>query len=1010
MRVTLNLSVLMAFLACLMAGHPAFSQLKDAGIEGLKQEMSDVPGAPAAAPAVAAPVAVAGDAAPVIEELAAPAAEPVAKKKEPAPVAPAIEELAPAVMAPAAPVAAAPAAVAEPVAAPVAKEEVPVAPAAPAAPAIEELAPAPAAVPVAPAVAPEKAPEVAPAPAVAEAPKAEAPVAVSPVVAAPAALDPDAATKQALETAVKNFGTADRVKLGQSVAQQEEVRRKARELDGRKAMELADQSWKDRDYTSAAEQYKIAFSKLAGAPAVKSLRDRANERIPDCEYEIILRMAKEGKKDDSAITMGEEFLKLRPGNSRLRSLLAKLRENQAEKLKQGAATQEDEGAVGNETDVEKQMRLGKGYMANREYAKSRACFESVLGLDPDNREAMRYLKVLGEREYNNKSVEREATVRKMEAEVRDTWNPKYKVIKGREVAAAAKPTGPTTSMLEEKMKKIVIDEIEFRAANMHDVVDFLNKRSRDCDKTTDEDAKKGVNIILNLGNASQSAPAKAAGSDDVFAADADKGAGGTAGVPEVTFSARYITLFNAMKIITDVAGLKWRIDGDVVMIVPKDWSAETMEMRMYPVEPTFIERVKMASTEMPAANSRVGGHEMTTIDKGGIEGAPPTDLKAYFENMGVKFPKGSTVNYSQAIGKVIVLNTSDNLAAFEKILAELNVVPKQVEIEARFVEVNETDLYEAGLEWLLTDNYEMLMKNNSNPFAPASSNPRIQMNANSADGGITKGLRFWGTDSSSKEVLQSGGSGNMGSIASFASVLTNPDLTMILHALEQNGNADLLSAPKVTTRSGTEATIKVVTEFIYPTSFEVQGGQLQSQQANQNAGSIVQETTVVPQDFATREVGVILNVMPEVSPDGNMINLTMKPAVVTEPVWFQYGSTVRRADGSTMQMNMPQPFFQVRTLETQISIYDGATVVMGGLITESVEKANDKIPILGDIPFLGALFRSKSEKSVKKNLLIFVTAKLVDPAGHLIRNQEQDLAKPASAPATAPTATPAPTK
>ena len=132
--------------------------------------------------------------------------------------------------------------------------------------------------------------------------------------------------------------------------------------------------------------------------------------------------------------------------------MAKLRENQAEKLKQGAATQEDEGAVGNETDVEKQMRLGKGYMANREYAKSRACFESVLGLDPDNREAMRYLKVLGEREYNNKSVEREATVRKMEAEVRDTWNPKYKVIKGREVAAAAKPTGPTTSMLEEKMK------------------------------------------------------------------------------------------------------------------------------------------------------------------------------------------------------------------------------------------------------------------------------------------------------------------------------------------------------------------------------------------------------------------------------------------------------------------------------------------------------------------------------------------------------------------------------
>ena len=161
-----------------------------------------------------------------------------------------------------------------------------------------------------------------------------------------------------------------------------------------------------------------------------------------------------------------------------------------------------------------------------------------------------------------------------------------------------------------------------------------------------------------------------------------------------------------------------------------------------------------------------------------------------------------------------------------------------------------------------------------------------------------------------------------------------------------------------------------------------------------NNANIIQETTVLPQDFATREVGVILNVMPEVSPDGNMINLTMKPQVVTEPTWYQYGSTVRRADGSTMQMNMPQPFFHVRSIDTQISIYDGATVAMGGLITEELNKVNDKIPILGDIPLIGALFRSQSEKSIKKNLLIFVTAKLVDPAGQAIRNPEPEVNKP----------------
>lgn len=949
MRLQFVLCVLMASLLTSLTSLSVCAQVpagaKNAGIEELKQEMGDSAGdvVPAAV-TPAAPVA-AEAAAPVIEELVPAPAKPETEKKpvvEKKPEAPVIEELTPALVAPI-----------KPDVKPEAKPE----------------------------VKPEAAPEVIPA--APEAAKVAAPVA-EPV--------PDAATKEALDAAIRNLGSDDRIKLGTSVAQQEEVRRKAREIEGRRAIDLADKAWKADNYSEALEQYRAAFTKLPIVPPCMMLRNHAAQRIPECEYQVIRALAKEGK-DADALAKGDEFIRIHPNNIPLKNLLTKLREQPTDITTKG----------GEETDVQKQMRLGKEHMARREYAPSRACFESVLGLDPDNREAMRYLKVLGDREYSNKTVERDATVRKMTAEVRDTWNSKYRVIKGHEGSVPDKPvTGPNP--LEEKMKKIVIDEIEFRQANMHDVVDFLTKRSRECDKTTEDETKKGVNIILNLGSGSGggSAPAeKKAGADDVFGAPAEgdkAGGGSSAGEPEVTFSARYITLHNALKIITSLKGLKWRIDGDVVMIVPFDWDPGSMEMRMYPVEPTFIERVKQASTEMPTV-TRIGSRDKEQMDTGGGVGeAVPSDLKAYFENMGVKFPKGSSITYNSAIGKVIVANTSDNLATFERILAELNVVPKQVEIEARFVEVNETDLYEAGLEWMLTDNWEMLMKNNANPYSPLTSNPRIQMNAGTSDGGITKGLRFYGTDSNAKNVPQGGGQGSLGAIASFASVLTNPDLTAVLHALEQNGNADLLSAPKVTTRSGAEATIKVVTEYIYPTSFEVQGGQMQSSfNQNQQVGGIVQETTVLPQDFSTREVGVILNVLPEVSPDGNMINLTMKPQVVTDPIWYQYGSTVRRADGSEQVLNMPQPFFQVRTLETQISIYDGATVVMGGLITESVEKTNDKIPLLGDIPLIGALFRSKSEQSIKKNLLIFVTAKLVDPAGHLIRTQDADIAKPVPA-------------
>jgi general secretion pathway protein D len=127
----------------------------------------------------------------------------------------------------------------------------------------------------------------------------------------------------------------------------------------------------------------------------------------------------------------------------------------------------------------------------------------------------------------------------------------------------------------------------------------------------------------------------------------------------------------------------------------------------------------------------------------------------------------------------------------------------------------------------------------------------------------------------------------------------------------------------------------------------------------------------------------------------------MTPQVVTEPTLHQYGSTIRRADGSELVLNMPQPFFHVRSITTQIQIYDGATVVMGGLITEDLKKVDDRIPVLGDLPLLGGLFRSTSEMSQKRNLLIFVTARLVDPAGRPIRSPQAASSTTAATPGSA---------
>jgi len=134
-----------------------------------------------------------------------------------------------------------------------------------------------------------------------------------------------------------------------------------------------------------------------------------------------------------------------------------------------------------------------------------------------------------------------------------------------------------------------------------------------------------------------------------------------------------------------------------------------------------------------------------------------------------------------------------------------------------------------------------------------------------------------------------------------------------------------------------------------------------------------------------------------------MINLMMNPQVVTEPEWRNYGSLIPQydADGAVIldpetgrplyyQLPMEQPLFKVRSISTSISIYNGATVVMGGMITEERVAFFDKIPFLGDIPYFGRFFQSKGDRTQKRNLLIFVTARLVDPAGRAVRTAGEE--------------------
>ena len=161
-----------------------------------------------------------------------------------------------------------------------------------------------------------------------------------------------------------------------------------------------------------------------------------------------------------------------------------------------------------------------------------------------------------------------------------------------------------------------------------------------------------------------------------------------------------------------------------------------------------------------------------------------------------------------------------------------------------------------------------------------------------------------------------------------------------------------------------------------------------------DAGSAgVTITPGTPQDFTTADVGVVMEVTPNVEEDGS-INLTMNPKVTEFEGFMEYGGVAVALSAGTI-VTVPsgfiQPVFSVREVNTTVTVFDGATVVMGGLVREEVRSVNDQVPILGDIPLIGRLFKSKGESRQKRNLLIFVTANRISPGGSVGREQFQEM-------------------
>jgi general secretion pathway protein D len=646
------------------------------------------------------------------------------------------------------------------------------------------------------------------------------------------------------------------------------------------------------------------------------------------------------------------------------------------------------GHVAKVEEVKKLIKESEGFFATGRYDLAFKRCEQVLNVDKYNISARKLMERINGARQKYADAAYNETRGDMLMQVQKAWELPVRKFNEGVTSIIEQPdiAQSGSEFIGDKLDTIIIPKLDFTDSSIVEAIGFLRKRAAELDDTEPDPKNKGVNIVLKLPPDSPDASYP------------------------ITLSLQDVPLRSALDYVSRAANLKIKIERHAVVVVPQTENTDVLITKEYKVPPGFVESVPGSAPETGADGQPV---------------AATSKAVNFLVSQGVEFPPGASANYIPSSSRLIVKNTQPNLDFIDG-LVEIAVAarPTQVEIEAKFLEVTQNNLNELGFDWLLgqfalaggsgvyggggTMGFGRDINNSSYPLINPGSGVPVGASS-STSGPITAGNRGGAGGSGFDTAIQLNAvdalllgspAGAAPGILSVAGVFTNPQFQVVLRALSQKKGIDLVSAPRVTSKSGQRALIEIIRDFRYPTEFE-------PPQVSASNGS--QFTPVVPNTPAgweTKHTGITLEVEPTVGPDNYTIELVLAPRVIEFEGFINYGNpinaTVQYVDplaiiprpSGTFEVTpntMNQPVFSTREVITQVSIYDGQTVVLGGLMREDVQKVQDKVPILGDIPLAGRLFRSNVDQHIKRNLVMFVTAGLMDPAGQpIIKAEEED--------------------
>jgi general secretion pathway protein D len=793
-----------------------------------------------------------------------------------------------------------------------------------------------------------------------------------------------------------------------SLAQREMLRRQDATIEGDRLLAEGREAYAKGDYQQAFDKYSQAVQRVPDAPAFADRRRSYIDHHSDAGIALSMHHRKVGKYSESR-TLLEAVVAQDPNNAEAKRELSFL----DDPIRTNPALTYEH--TQNVDEVRRKLYTAEGNYNLGKYDDAKREYENVLRIDPYNSAARRGM----ERVSVAKSDYYRAAYDHTRAELLSQVDAAWELIVPAEMAQL--PTASQTSRegesgvayISEKLRRIEIPRIDFEDTTVEEAVDFLRMRSIELDSLELNPARKGVNFIVRRPQVGS------LGGPDAGVEPSEGGALPTIADPNTLRISRLrlsnVPLAQVLEYICEQTKLRVKIDEFAVTLVPRSEASDELYTRNFPVPPGFAD--SLAQDDGGAATEDVFDPAPANSPKFS-KGKPIIDL---LKDAGIAFVDGATATLSKG-GILIVKNTPGELDKVEQLVEESrNQQPQQVKIITKFVEVSQENTDELGFDWVVgavgRGNAVSGAGGTIGNGMTRSADDFTGVNIGEPEGIITAGNRSGdgGLLRNSIDALLNNPnrtSQNMNvapGILSVTGIFGDAELKMMMRGLSQRRGVDIMTAPSVTARSGKEASIEIVREFMYPTEYDPpKPGESRNNNPLGGGGGAAIVTPATPTAFETRNTGVTLTIKPEIVLNDFSVNLNLKPEIVEFEGFINYGSPIFSIGNNLLgqatsvlltENRIEMPVFSNRSVNTELTIYDGYTVAIGGLMREDVQNIEDKVPILGDIPFVGRLFQSKAENRVKSNMIIFVTAQLIDPTGRPLRGAAAD---DSSLPAVAP--------